>query len=791
MSWPRRLEEWLNVRPGEGRLVLLSFSGAFLLMAFVVLARTLREALYLDLFDAPTLPYVMGASVAAGLVGAAAFGRALSGRAPCSVLRATLALLAALLVGLWALVGRTGPGAAVVAFYLLTSVGALLVTSGFWLVVSEAFVVREAKRLFGLVSAGGTLGWLVAAGSVDPLLDVVREKDLVLVLAGLLGLVLALLSRFPGRRGETPAAPEPHSRPGEGLRLVLATPHVRLIAAIVLLISAASAVIDYQFKEAAQAAYGGGEPLAGFFGSFYAWTGGLAFLVQLLLATRFMAAAGIGWSVALVPAVLLGGAAGMAAAPGLVLATALRGADTTLRKSLFRSVMEFLWVPVPAAVRRRTKTLVDTVSDSAGEGLGALLVFLWVTLPGLPSRWLSLFVILLCGSLLLLAGRISGTYFATLRSRLAAAGGTADGLLAEAAGGRDLLGATLSRLDITRVLGPEGLERLRSGVERGDRARGETPTGGSGPGDPYRSSGPGDGPASPADVLQSGDVGRITDLLRREGVRDPELVPVLARLLARDRLLEQAVSSLAEIGPAAVPRLAAILGDESADFVIRRRIPRVLARIPGAEADAALVEGLASGRFEIRYRSAVALARRRARGVAGASAMKRDEVWKAVRAEVGRGRAVWEMARLLDDARPDPLVERRIGVRGELSLEHAFRLLSLVLEPEPIRAAYRAILFGDDEARSFALEYLEQVLPADVRERLWPFIGDLSAAQERRAIRPIEAVVEDLVRSGATLFGGHEEREALRRYLEGDLGGGSEAPRDGGADTDGEDGADG
>jgi len=777
VSWPRRLEEWLNIRPGEGRLVLLSFSGAFLLMAFVVLARTLREALYLELFDAPTLPYVMGASVAAGLVAAAGFGRALEGRTPCSVLRATLWLLGGLLLGTWALVDRAGPGEAVVAFYLLTSVGALLATSGFWLVVSEAFVVREAKRLFGLVSAGGTLGWLVAASSVHPLLGVARARDLVLVLVALLGLTLLLLTRFPERRGSPSARDEPRARAGEGLRPLLGTPHVRLIAGIVLLISAASAVIDYQFKEAAQAAYGGGDALAGFFGSFYAWTGGLAFLVQLLVTTRFMAAAGIASSVALVPAVLLVGSGGMLAAPGLLVATALRGADTTLRKSLFRSVMEFLWVPVPAALRRRTKTLVDTVSDSAGEGLGALLVFLWVTLPGLPSRWLSLFVILLCAGLLVLAGRIGGTYFATLRSRLATAGETADGLLADAAGGRDLLGATLSRLDITRVLGSGGLARIRADLEETSEGAKEAAAGTAGLRDPRAA--PGAPGSSAADVLRSGDIGRITELLRMEGVRDPELVPVLARLLARDRLVEQAVSSLEEIGAPAVPGLAGILADESADFVIRRRIPRVLARIPGDGADAALLEGLDSGRFEIRYRSAVALARRRARGMSGSPVAMRSAVWAAVRAEVGRGRAVWEMARLLDDARPDPLVERRIGVRGELSLEHTFRLLSLVLEPEPIRAAYRAILFGEEEARSFALEYLEQVLPADVRERLWPFIGDLSAAQERRAIRPIEAVVEDLMRSSATLFGGQEEREALRRYLEGDLDGESAEGREG------------
>ena len=47
-----RVAAWLDVRPHEVRTVHLSFFGAFLVMAFLVLARSLREALYLDFFDA-------------------------------------------------------------------------------------------------------------------------------------------------------------------------------------------------------------------------------------------------------------------------------------------------------------------------------------------------------------------------------------------------------------------------------------------------------------------------------------------------------------------------------------------------------------------------------------------------------------------------------------------------------------------------------------------------------------------------------------------------------------------
>ncbi len=106
-----------------------------------------------------------------------------------------------------------------------------------------------------------------------------------------------------------------------------------------------------------------------------------------------------------------------------------------------------------------------------------------------------------------------------------------------------------------------------------------------------------------------------------------------------------------------------------------------------------------------------------------------------------------------------------MGTRGSLSLEHTFRLLSLVLDPEAVRAAFRGIAASDVRLHSLALEYLEQCLPDDVRHRLWPFIGDLSARQQEKSARPLEEVVSDLVTTNATLFGGELQREDLRELL--------------------------
>jgi hypothetical protein len=75
-------------------------------------------------------------------------------------------------------------------------------------------------------------------------------------------------------------------------------------------------------------------------------------------------------------------------------------------------------------------------------------------------------------------------------------------------------------------------------------------------------------------------------------------------------------------------------------------------------------------------------------------------------------------------------------------------------------------MLDDENLKSFSLEYLEQALPADVRKRLWPFIGDVSEYQREKSLRPLDDVVSDLMKTGATLFGDATHREALKDLLE-------------------------
>jgi AAA family ATP:ADP antiporter len=111
---------------------------------------------------------------------------------------------------------------------------------------------------------------------------------------------------------------------------------------------------------------------------------------------------------------------------------------------------------------------------------------------------------------------------------------------------------------------------------------------------------------------------------------------------------------------------------------------------------------------------------------AGKFAIAREPVLAAVKREVRLERRLWEHKHPLEiaeDAGEADFSDAFLRDRTSRALEHVFAILSLIFEREPMRLALRALSGDDETLRGTALEYLEQVLPADLKAPLWPFLA--------------------------------------------------------------------
>ncbi len=753
--------------PGERAAVVAALIAAALSVAGYVVAKAVRDALYLATFPVERLPYFVIATGVLSAILVGGYTRLNARFGPHRVVPALAIVTAATMPPLWLGV-RAGSPAAIAVLFAWTTISGTLLTSGFWAVLGERFDPRSARKLFGWMGVATTVGGLVGGFGATLFVHVVDAEGLLLVLGGscvALAIAMARVGKAPRDRDEAegPIARvhEPPRTGGglvAGVREVATTSYLRDIALLVMLGTVAAGVADYMLKDVASKSLSGKRELAEFFSLFHGTVGAVTLAVQVLVARPLVHRRGVAAALAALPRWLVAGALGVAALPGLWSAAVLRGGENAMRNSFHRAGYELLFVPLSPASKRVVKPILDTLLDRLGDAVGAGLILLLVSVFHLSAARLALAVFVLAALELVVIPRVRRGYVATLSSNLAARAVELDEV-AEAidddATAREAVRSTLLDMraeDLRRSMvqselgksmmrsleidDPDFVERAREAVSSGPPQASPRP--------PARLF---DDPVVQlvAD-LASDDSARARAALERWDRRDKRPLPFVIALLAREDLHRDATRVLARAGDRFAGSLADHLDDPDEPFDVRRRIPRALAACQTPKAVGALTRALRDGRFEVRYHAASALER-----IVAHSGKRPAEatVWAVVREEVKKSRAVFEAQRLLDDDDDDLLAET-VGRRGAQSLRHVFRLLGLVLDPKPLALAYRAVVGDDKQFYGVGLEFLENVLPKDVKKALWPLIGDeRRAPPERPSARTLERVIEDLEASGA------------------------------------------
>jgi hypothetical protein len=427
---------------------------------------------------------------------------------------------------------------------------------------------------------------------------------------------------------------------------------------------------------------------------------------------------------------LVAGGLGGIVFPGLEGALVARGGESVFRGSLFRTGYELFFTPVPPAEKRAAKSLIDVGVDRLGDAVGGGLVSLLILLPATRQSPTILAVAVGCAVIaLLVARRLNQGYIHTLERSLL------DQALHLDLG--DVEDVT-TRTVMLRTVPPSAPPADRPG------ATPELIIG--------------DPEITDLLDLRSRDRERVLRVLRDEAPIPATLVAHLIPLLAWDPVAEEAGRALRRVVDAHVGELTDALLDPGQPFAVRRRLARVFSTASSQRAADGLLLGLEDARFEVRFqcgRSLVSLLSAHPH-----TRLDGARVFDAVRREVAVSRPVWQSHRLLDGIPDDdhPFVDEFLKDRASQSLGHVFTLLSLVLPAAPLQIAYRGLHTDDPGLRGTALEYLEGVLPADIRDRLWPFVDDGPAP--RRQARSRDEILADLLRSNESIVMNLEE---LRR----------------------------
>ena len=327
-------------RTESGALVFALLT-AVTMIAHQVAGKATRDALFLSHFDVTELPKAVIAAAVLSMVAVLAMSSLLARLGPAKLVPATFGVSAALFLGEWFLFGRTSQFAAVVLYLHMAIFGAILI-SGFWSVINERFDPHSAKLKIARVAAAAALGGVLGGFIAQRVASLIDVRAMLLVLSVLhLGCVIGVYGIAAPKR---PTHHEPAVR--SGAQIIARTPYLQQMGLLMVLIAVVAALVDYAFKAQASARFDSSESLITFFAVFYAAVGLATFLVQSLLGPRMLHRFGIGTTIAVLPAmVLVGGMIG-AIITHLWSMVLLRGSQTVLSNSFYRSAFELLYTPL-------------------------------------------------------------------------------------------------------------------------------------------------------------------------------------------------------------------------------------------------------------------------------------------------------------------------------------------------------------------------------------------------------------------------------------------------------------
>ena len=264
------------------------------------------------------------------------------------------------------------------AFFVWTTVFALFNTSIFWCLMADTFKSGQAKRMFGFIGVGGTLG-SISGSATAALAPRIGALSLLLVSAVLLELAVITVMRFPMRAGgATPMTgrrdPEREAIGGSvwaGFTHVLKSPYLLAICGFMLLFTIGATFLYFAQSDLVGRAYADRATRTAVLAKLELAVQTLTVLTQIFLTGRIIRWLGLGSALALLPLLSMIGFVFL----GLFPVFATVAVFTVLRRggnfAVTNPAMEVLFTVVKREDKYKAKNVIETVVYRSGDQLGA------------------------------------------------------------------------------------------------------------------------------------------------------------------------------------------------------------------------------------------------------------------------------------------------------------------------------------------------------------------------------------------------------------------------------------
>ncbi len=342
------------------------------LLASYMAFRPIRDALVLGDWD--RLPLLFTATLVAVTVLSPVWSTVLGRVRPRRAIPFAFHVFAICCLGFAVLVGNdVAPIAVSRVFYVWSAVFNLFVISVFWSLLADLLGPLIAKRLYGPIAAGGTIGAIAGPALTRLLVDHIGIDGVLVLSAVLLEVAVigvAGVRRWGEQLDREDGVPLDEPAPGgafRGFTQVARSPYLLAIVAYVLCTATAATFMYLEQAAITAAEYPNRADAAKLFASIDFWTNASTFVVQTVIAGPLLALLGPGIVLLALPLAQAIGISALASAPTIATLVAVQITTRTLTHGLTRPARELLFTVVSRDDKYRAKHAIDTVGYRLGD----------------------------------------------------------------------------------------------------------------------------------------------------------------------------------------------------------------------------------------------------------------------------------------------------------------------------------------------------------------------------------------------------------------------------------------
>jgi AAA family ATP:ADP antiporter len=270
------------------------------------------------------------------------------------------------------------------AFFIWTSVFNLFIVSVFWSFMADVFNNDQARRLFGIIAAGGTAGALTGPALTATLVAPLGPANMLLISIAFLALAVVCIHRIVAWKKSANMKSVQTGRPSEtreeqaigggilaGIRLVFNSSYLVGICLLILFYTSLATFLYFQQAQIIRDSFEDPASRTALFAAIDFSVNFLTIFTQLILTSRIVRKWGLSWALALIPLLLGVGFLLLGMMPVLGILIFVQIFRRAGNYAVMRPAREMLYVVLGQEEKYKAKNFIDTVVYRGGDAVSA------------------------------------------------------------------------------------------------------------------------------------------------------------------------------------------------------------------------------------------------------------------------------------------------------------------------------------------------------------------------------------------------------------------------------------